>query len=485
MQTRSPLDVHRGSQVPRVRHAPSVRANAWEDVSDLAKAYGLVLDEWQENVLEAAMGERADGRWAASTVGISVPRQNGKGALIEARELAGLLLFGEKTIIHSAHEQKTARVGFERILSYFENYDDLRKKVRSVMSALGREHIKLKSGAELHFPARSKGAIRGFSIDCLILDEGQILGDYAWEAIKPTISARPNVQTWVLGTPPTPMDDGAVFERMRKRGLEGKDMRLCWCEWSAPSDADPSDREAWATANPALGYRISEEGVADELNELSPAGFARERLGIWDEIKTHKTPFTDWPKCATDDAPASSLAPDALGVDMSHDRVISVTGVWVDPATPEDSQLELLSVDATGDTAAAVDWIAERAGRRIRVLIDSLSPAASMAPALRARKVDVMLTSAGDMGKACGGLFDAVRDGHVRHVKATDDNGQKALDDAMAGCIRRDIGKAGAWGLDRSDPDKNISPAVSAVLAHFGGSMTKRKRSKTRGVVYS
>ena len=164
MPTRSPHVALLGDQVPRVRHAPSVRANDWEDVSDLAKAYGLVLDEWQENVLEAACGVRADGRWAATTVGVNVPRQNGKGALIEARELAGLLVFGEKVIVHSAHEQATARVGFERILSYFENFDDLRKKVRSpggVMSAINREYIKLKNGAELHFPARSKGGSAG------------------------------------------------------------------------------------------------------------------------------------------------------------------------------------------------------------------------------------------------------------------------------------------------------------------------------------
>ena len=269
MPTRSPLAALHGVQVPRVRHAPTVRANDWEDVADLAKAYGLVLDPWQENVLQASMGVRSDGQWASPTVGISVPRQNGKGALIEARELAGLLLFGEKTIVHSAHEQKTARVGFERILSYFENYDDLRKKVKSTMSALGREHIKLRNGSELHFPARSKGAIRGFSIDCLILDEGQILGDPAWDAIKPTISARPNVQTWVLGTPPTPLDDGAVFTRMRERGLEGKDHRLCWCEWSAAPGSSLDDRKAWAQANPALGLRISEEAIADERNASS------------------------------------------------------------------------------------------------------------------------------------------------------------------------------------------------------------------------
>jgi hypothetical protein len=467
MPTRSPLAVLRGAQVPRVRHAPSVRANAWEDVSDLAKAYGLVLDEWQENVLEAAMGERSDGRWAASTVGISVPRQNGKGALIEARELAGLLLFGEKVIIHSAHEQKTARVGFERILSYFENYDDLRKKTRSVMSALGREHIKLKSGAELHFPARSKGAIRGFSIDCLILDEGQILGDSAWEAIKPTISARPNVQTWVLGTPPTPMDDGAVFERMRKRGLEGKDMRLCWCEWSAPSDADPANREAWATANPALGFRISEEAVADELNELSPAGFARERLGIWDDPETHKTPFPNWPNCVTLDPPADGTAPDALGVDMSHDRVISISGSWVDES--EEAFVELLEVDVTGDTGAAVEWIVARAGRRIPVVIDSMSPAASMVPTLKKRKVRVIVTTAADMGKACGGVHDAVHEGRLWHVN------QDQLSRAVLGCEKRAIGTAGAWGIDRRDPDTNIAPAVSMILSHFGTQVTKKR----------
>src|SRR3954470_5539568 len=99
MPTRSQSVVPRGVQVPRVRHAPRVRDSAWEDVADLAAAYGLTLDPWQENVLQAAMGERHDGQWATPRVGVSVPRQNGKGAIIEARELAGLLIFGEDTII--------------------------------------------------------------------------------------------------------------------------------------------------------------------------------------------------------------------------------------------------------------------------------------------------------------------------------------------------------------------------------------------------
>lgn len=464
MPTRSQLAALHGVQVPRVRLAPSVRANDWEDVADLAKAYGLVLDPWQENVLQAAMGVRSDGQWASPTVGISVPRQNGKGALIEARELAGLLLFGEKTIIHSAHEQKTARVGFERILSYFENYDDLRKKVKptgGIMSALGREYIKLRSGAELHFPARSKGAIRGFSIDCLILDEGQILGDPAWEAIKPTISARPNTQTWVLGTPPTPLDDGAVFERMRARGLEGKDHRLCWCEWSAAPGASLDDREAWAQANPALGLRITEETIADERNELSDHGFARERLGVWSSERVLAViPTERWESRAIPAADVPTDPPSAFGLDMSHDRVVSI-GVCVG------EHVEVAALDKVTDTLGAVEWLIERASTTIPVVVDGQSPAASMVSALRDAGVNVVITSAADMAKACGSFYDAVLEDRLTHFD------QSPLNAALSGARKRPIGTAGGWGWDRKDYSINLAPLVSVTLARFGSTAAK------------
>lgn len=466
MPTKSPLAGLQGVQVPRVRHAPTVRANAWEDVADLAKAYGLQLDPWQENVLAASMGERSDGQWATSTVGISVPRQNGKGALIEARELAGLLLFGEKTIIHSAHEQKTARVGFERILSYFENFDDLRKKVRSVMTALGREHIKLTNGQELHFPARSKGAIRGFSIDCLILDEGQILGDPAWEAIKPTISARPNVQTWVLGTPPTPLDDGAVFTRMRQRGLEGKDHRLCWCEWSASEKASLDDRSAWAQANPALGFRITEEAIADERNELSDHGFARERLGIWasDQVLS-VIPFEVWDALraeAVDDSP-----PTAFGLDMSHERVVSIAA-----CVPGESAMhvEIAALDDVSDTTGVVEWLTGRAGSKIPVVVDKQSPASSLVPGLKAAGVQVKETTAAEMGKACGAFYDAAMEKRLTHFN------QEHLNAALTGARKRSIGDAGGWGWDRKNKTIDISPLVAVTLAHFGANTTVAKK---------
>jgi hypothetical protein len=136
------------------------------------------------------------------------------------------------------------------------------------------------------------------------------------------------------------------------------------------------------------------------------------------------------------------------------------------------SHLELVAVDAVEDTSGAEDWIVERAGRKIPVVIDSMSPAASMIPALKARRVKVIVTSAGDMAKACGGFFDAALEGRVTHAA------QSQLDDALAGARKRNIGQAGGWGWDRKDETSNIAPLVAATLAHFGAAST-RKRERT------
>lgn len=245
--------------------------------------YGLELDPWQQIVLEAGLGLRDDGMWVAGTVAACAPRQSGKGCLIEARALAGVLLFAEQTIACSAHEARTTRLSFERVLAYFENYDDLRRRVRSVQRWVGREQIRLEDGALLIFPARSRGALRGYSCDALILDEAQYMTNAQHEAVLPTLSARPRTQVWHLGTVPTHLGDGEVFGRLRAAALadDGNSQRLCYLEWSADPGCDLDDRGQWAKANPALGRRISLEAIEAERGELSDEGFSRERLGLW------------------------------------------------------------------------------------------------------------------------------------------------------------------------------------------------------------
>lgn len=457
---RSQLAAPLGVQVPRLRHAPRVRGSAWEDVSDVAKAYGLVLDPWQENVLQAAMGERSDGQWATPRVGVSVPRQNGKGALIEARELAGLLVFGEQVIVHSAHEQKTARVGFDRIRSYFENYDDLRKRVKQVGTALNREYIELLSGQRLVFPARSKGAIRGFSIDCLILDEGQILGDTAWEAIQPTISARPNPQTWLLGTPPTPLDDGAVFERMREAAMVGKDGRLCWCEWSAANGSALDDREAWAQANPALGHRITVEAIQDERQSMSEEGFARERLGVWMDMTSQAViDPAAWAELA--DADAARPSPVAFAVDIPPDRSTASIAIVGDRV---DGMMQAEIVHSTNERGTA--WVPARMADLVAkwspvgVFLDASAPAGSLLGPLADLGVEVVTVSARERGQACGMFFDAVTEKQLRH------GNDPRLNTALGAARKRPLGDA--WEWHRKNATADISPLVAVTLALHG-----------------
>ena len=109
-------------------------------------------------------------------------------------------------------------------------------------------------------------------------------------------------------------------------------------------------------------------------------------FGLWDEIAKQFSPINGalWADGA-DVGPADGTKPNALAVDMSHGRQISVGACWL-----EDTSAHVEEVWAGVDEPAAVEWVAARAGRRIVVFIDGQSPAASMIPALKARGVKVL-----------------------------------------------------------------------------------------------
>jgi hypothetical protein len=133
----APIDL-RGAREPRLRLVPDYVQTAGEDAIDLAALAGLELDEWEQFVLLDALGEREDGKWAAFEVATVVPRQNGKGTILEARELAGLFLFGEKLLIHSAHEQATSSSHFLRLLNLIEGVPEFERRIDKAPKGKGR-----------------------------------------------------------------------------------------------------------------------------------------------------------------------------------------------------------------------------------------------------------------------------------------------------------------------------------------------------------
>jgi hypothetical protein len=172
-----------GVQVPQIQHLPpDVHSlDAATEAIELANAYGVCsggpLSEAQQFTLRAALGERRDGTWAAATVADFKGRQGGgKSDTIAARELAGLVLFDEQLIIHTAHEFPTANESFLRLVAVFEAWDDLRKRVSRIRYANGEQGIEFLSGQRLKYRARTGGSGRGFAkADLVVYDEAQHL----------------------------------------------------------------------------------------------------------------------------------------------------------------------------------------------------------------------------------------------------------------------------------------------------------------------
>src|SRR5690606_36675703 len=153
-------------------------------------------------VLDGAMGEREDGRWTAFEVGMIVPRQNGKNVIIEARELAGLLILEDRVIIHSAHQFKTARKSFrdmERMIRYtpslFSQVLGYRgqgptDEIRGIRQNGSELSIELQNGRKLEYQARSTGVGRSFTGDLTAPDETSDLSMDDIAAMLPTKAAR-------------------------------------------------------------------------------------------------------------------------------------------------------------------------------------------------------------------------------------------------------------------------------------------------------
>ena len=437
----------------RHQTVPTMSGSAGPEAVELAAECGLVLDPWQAAVLEGALGEREDRKWSAFEVGLIVPRQNGKGSVLEARELAGLFLFGEQLILHSAHEFKTAQEAFRRVLSLVQSNRDLDRLIMRVRTSHGEEGIELKTGQRLRFVARSTGSGRGFTGDTVILDEAYKLSQTTLAALLPTMSARPNPQLWYTSSAPLPTTESEVLRKLCKRGRQGSES-LAFYEFCADKDADPDDPKAWAEANPAMPHRVSEEFVRREKQALDVEGFARERLGVWVDLLDTAEQVIDPDEWADRlDEKSSTSGPVAFAFDVSPD------GGSASIAVSDGTHIEVI------DHRPRTGWVVDRLvalidrWKPVCVAVDPKGPAGSLLAQLQLAGVEVLAVNSAEHAQACGGFLDAVIEDRLHHI------GQVPLEVAVAGATRRTLGDAWAWSRRHSTVD--ISPLVAVTLARW------------------
>jgi phage terminase large subunit-like protein len=457
-----------GSESPRICTFPPSIDTSGDEIADFAARYGLNLLPWQRNVLRTAMGERPDGRWASGEVGLVVPRQNGKGVILEARELAGLFLLGEFSIVHTAQQFRTATDAFKRIRGIVESNPDLNRRVKKILNAPVEKSIELKSGAKLWFIARGPNAGRGLTTtDCLIFDEAYDLTDAELEALAPTMTVAPNPQVWYTSS--AGLAHSVALAQVRQRGIEGS-KTLAYMEWSVPQPMpgaplpDPTDPQLLAMSNPSLGLLVTPEYLEVERGMFANnlRGLARERLGVFDEVLGNEPPpitQAQWDAQEDDESAPASPYSVAFAVAVAQDRSWACIASGAPRA---DGQRHVEIVENRRGTAWVVERIAELVEKWVpcAVVVNPAGPEGSLIADLTDRGIRVVQPTARDLGQAFGMFFDGiVVEKTLRH--RPDPLLARALDGARA----RQLQDAKTWD-QRGSTD--ISPLVAATNALWG-----------------
>lgn len=460
---------------PRVRSVPEYSFTSGVEALELAESVGLTADDWQAAVVNDILGEDERGKWASFESALIVPRQNGKGTVFEIVQLADLFLFSSAQrdflAIHTAHEMKTAQEAFRRLLFWVENTDWLRKKVKRVATAHGEEGIELLNGARQRFLARTNGSGRGFSCDRLGYDEAYNLPEETVAASLPALSARPNPSVIYASSAPRSDQYGVVLRRVMRRGRQepehptddppAKDKHLCYNEFSADPKADLDDESERVRANPGS---VSARGVPSleymekERAGMSEVAFARERMGILDEVKG--SAVVDMSLWAESGDPMSSpLDPVAFALDVNPDSSFASIAI---AGRRADGKVHTEVVQRERGTGWIVDRIEELVEKwsPSSVTLDAIGPAGALLPWFAERNIEIDVVSMAQYGQACQGFKSMVDNGQLRHKE------QSGLTAALEAARKRPLGDSGAWGWHRRDTT-DITPLVAATLATY------------------
>lgn len=437
---------------------------------------GVSFDRWQDGFGSVALGCRDDGKFAATVGGVvaSIPRQVGKTFTVGHLLIALCLELPGLRVVWTSHHNRTTTNTFRSMQGMVR-----RRKVwphiapNGIRTANGEQEIKFANGSIIMFGAREHGFGRGMdAIDVLVFDEAQILSLKALEDMVPSTNQARNPHgalVFFIGTPPRPTDDGEAFTAKRTRALAGDAEDMMYVEIGADPDADLDDREVWAQMNPSYPHRTPAESML-RMRENIPDddSWRREAMGIWDVVGASSVidPIT-W----HDRADPASMAIErlSLAVAVSPDRLVSTVAF----AGQRADGLWHIEVD---EQRSGTAWILEHVAKRCErneiraVVIDGASQALSLVDDLQARKIRTTVTGLRDLATACGGLFDAVSEGTVRHID------QPLLNASNGAAGKRSVFSGEAWVWTGKHSALDITPTQAVTLALWGAQNSNVKR---------
>ncbi len=474
-----------GGQRPTFQRIGEYADTRGPDAVEMFEAYGRRYYGSQKYEMELFFARDARGGFAAKTLCITKPRQNGKSFALRDYAIWMAAVEG-KSVLYTAHHGRTVRKMFKEMCDFIEAHADFRDELDYVYKAGGYEGIYFRNGACIEFQTRTNSGGRGGTYQIIVFDEAQELTNAQQDAILPTVSAGGEIedgegdpQKIYVGTVPGPECQGTVFRTLHDRAHDGESS-VWWLEWGAQGetldDVDVDSVDLWYACNPAMGRRMSEDTVRDEHDTMSRDGFARERLGWWSPTagKPQTLIAADaWDALATDEPPEPERT--AYGVKFAPDG--SEVALAVAERHGDVTHVELLERKPMArGTAWLADWLCKRTTVGSCAVIDGRSGQQALVERMASAPRGYVVTPrAADVVAAASMLCDAVGERTLTWYRP-----QEQLRESATSAVRRPIGNGGGWGFGGVDP----LPIDACSLALWGVSTSKRNPAVKGGIYF-
>lgn len=448
----------RGATEARI-HTPLHKGKSeMQAVADLADLIEKPLLPWQRWVLDDFLSIDDKGEYRRRTGVTMVARQNGKTHL--ARMLILYKLLQGKRVLAMSSNRNMALDTFTQTAMLFEEYDFLKDQVKAIRYANGTEKILLKNGGLYEVAAATRDGSRGKSVDFLYVDELREITEDAWIAARPTVRAKPNSQTFATSNAGDAFS--TVLLDMRGRALDYPPSTLGWYEYSAPQFSKLNDKQAWAYANPALGYLFDESVIEESIATSSQEASKTETLCIWIDSLQSPFPSGSWEAVCDPDIKISEGAHTVFAFDVSPSkRYASLVGGQILP----DGNIGLALIQSW-ENSVAVDDLA--IARDIKTWCDRYRPKAvcydhyateTIAERLRHSGVKTEDIVGARFYTACADFLDAIVNKRVRHA------GQPELDKQMNNVAAKE--NDSGWRIVKRKSAGDVSAPIGlAMVTH-------------------
>ena len=446
-----------GATKPRLYTPFLTGKNKLQDVKDLCTIVGIDLLPWQEYVLKDMLTVDKAGLWIRKTNLILVARQNGKTHLARMLILAHLIKWETNVLIMSSN-RSMALDTFRQVTQLIETNDHLKGFVKQIRYANGTESIEMLSGARLDVVASTRDGSRGRTVNGLLfIDELREIDEEGYRAAMPT--TRAHAGSHILLTSNAGDAFSKVLNDLRERALDHPPKSFGFYEYSAPQYCKINDRVAWAQANPALGYTITEEAIEEAISTSPIENTRTETLCQW--IDSLSSP---WPHGVLEETSNSELTitPGALtmfGFDVSPSRrnASLVAGQMMSDGKIAIGILETFESQVSVDDlkiAASIKGWADIYRPRM-VLFDKYTTA-TIAERLANAGVVTQDCSGQQFYQACGDLLTGLVNHTVVH------NGQDELIQQFNNCAAKV--NDSAWRIVKRKSAGDVSAPISIAM---------------------